>query len=383
MKSETTDRTELSTQRESRGLIAAFVILLLGALVLYHLSRQDPAELQRRATKLLTDLRQAQEKNPDLQTLLVLNHLQEQESESYAKGMFQHVSLALFVSCFLIVGVEIHSRRAARRDMQRHFHEVTKNVFEGVAQRLLGETMTSELKAILLEDFVKARAGYHITFERAPDDKISDWIIVRLESWYDVRNLTGEPADFPFVTSILGYHKEKVVVDGKQVEFPYFVGVEINGKNVPVSTLQDSRDPFMLKKKILLPKDMSVLTSFKVVTRLLYRTKDSMVFSSSYAMESSEIAISNQVADSIGKCEAVALHKHTEQVTPRTEGKWEFSRALLPGQGWYVCWDRSSTNERRAAQRVAGADKVTITPSENAEVVTMTPSNILEPPTTG
>jgi len=196
--------------------------------------------------------------------------------------------------------------------------------------------MTSELKAILLEDFVKARAGYHITFERSPDDKSTDWIIVRLESWFDVRNLTGEPADFPFRTSIFGYHKERVVVDGVQVEFPYFVSVEIKGEDIPVSTMQDSKNPFMLLKKVPLPRDMSVLTSFKVVTRLLYRTKDSMVLSSSYAMESSEIAVSNQVADSIGKCDAVVLHKHTEQVTPRTEGKWEFSRALLPGQGWYV-----------------------------------------------
>jgi hypothetical protein len=33
-----------------------------------------------------------------------------------------------------------------------------------------------------------------------------------------------------------------------QVEFPYFVSMEIKGENVQVSTLQDSKNPFMLSK---------------------------------------------------------------------------------------------------------------------------------------
>lgn len=352
-----------------------FVILLLLALITHHYSRQDADQLQERAAKVLADLRQLQEqKIPESQTLLLLKYFEREESGSYYRGILQHVSLALFVSCFLFLAVEIHTRRAARQDMQRHLDEVTKNVFEGVAQRLLGERMTLELRAILLEDFVKTRAGYHITFEKSPDDTSDDWVVVRIESWYDVRNLTGEPADFPFLTSLLGYHREKVVVDGREVEFPHFVSVTIDGKDVPLSTLQDAENPLTLKRKIPLPKDMSAVTPFRVITRLLYKTKDSLVFSSSYAMESSAITVSNQVAHLVGKSSAVVLHKHTEQVTPRAEGSWEFSRALLPGQGWYVWWDRISDKGLTTQNKPQRHEEVTMTPSSKAENVTITPS---------
>ena len=129
-----------------------------------------------------------------------------------------------------------------------------------------------------------------------------------------------------------------MTVDGKQIDFPYFVSVTIDDKDCPLAELQDAKnpDPFTLEKKIPFSKD---ILSIKVVARLPYRTKDSVVLSSRYGMEQSEITVNNEAANLIGKCEAVVLHKHTEQVKPRTTGHWEFGRALLPGQGWYVYWE--------------------------------------------
>jgi hypothetical protein len=115
--------------------------------------------------------------------------------------------------------------------------------------------------------------------------------------------------------------------------------VTIDDKDCPLTELRDAKnpDPFTVQKKIPFSKD---LLSVKVVARLLYRTKDSVVLSSTYGMEQSVVTVSNEAANLVGKCEAVVLHKHTEQVRPRTTGQWEFDRALLPGQGWYVYWDR-------------------------------------------
>ncbi len=195
----------------------------------------------------------------------------------------------------------------------------------------------------LKEDFVKAKAGYHITFEK-PLDSIDNlpgdgWVSVKFQSWYDLRNLTGKLVNFPFVTTLLGDHRKTAVVDGKALEYPHFVSVEINDIEVPLTELQDEKDPLTLRGPIPLPKSMAEVTPVKVTVRQLYRTKDSVVCSSTLAMEQSEITVSNQVADLVGTTEAVVLHKHTEQVKPRNDGKWEFSRALIPGQGWYVYWE--------------------------------------------
>ena len=51
-----------------------------------------------------------------------------------------------------------------------------------------------------------------------------------------------------------------------------------------------------------------------------------------------------------GTTSAVVLHKRTEQVKPRNDGKWEFSRALLPGQGWYVYLGWSGEKMRRTRE---------------------------------
>jgi hypothetical protein len=352
------------------------VFLLLLAFSTYYLSRPDPAELQNRAMKVMNELRQLQEqKASDAQSLsLLLTQVEQEENRNFTRGIWQHLSHALFVACILILAVEVHTRRATRKDMQRHVDDVTRNVFQGVSQRLLGEGISSELKSILREDFVKQRAGYQLTFEGSPDGN-SDWVIVRQESWYDVRNLTREPEDFPFRTSLLGYHKRKVTVNGKQMEFPCFVSVTIDDEDCPLTELQDAKnpDPFTLRKKIPFSKD---LLSVKVVTRLLYRPKDSVVLSSTYGMEQSEVTVSNEAANLVGKCEAVVLHKHTEQVKPRTSGQWEFSRALLPGQGWYVYWEQKDTQTPSSQGQSSGGNDQTVALSNNHTTAHS------EPPTT-
>jgi len=202
---------------------------------------------------------------------------------------------------------------------------------------LLGERISDELRSILREDFVKERAGYQITFEGVPDDN-KERVIVQQESWYDVRNLTAEGQDFLFRTSLLGFEKLKVTVNGQPEEFPHFVTVTIDDQDQPLAQLQDKTkpDPLYLQKTVPFTGH---LISVKIVTRMLFRPKDSIVLSSTYGMERSEVTISNGVAHVVGKCDAVVLHKHTDKVKPRTSGQWEFDRALLPGQGWYVYWE--------------------------------------------
>jgi len=350
--------SEWNQWRDFKIFVLWIVFLLLLASWTYYLSRPDPADLQGRAMKVMNDLRQLQEqKASEAQSLsLLLTQLEQEENRNFWKGIEQHLSHALFVACILILAVEIHTRKAARKDMQRHVDDVTRNVFQGVSQRLLGERISSELRSILREDFVKERAGYQITFEGAPDGATSDWVIVRQESWYEVRNLLRETQDFPFRTSLLGYDKQKVTVNGTQMELPCFVGVTIDDKDCPLTELQDSKnpDPFTLQKKIPFSKE---LLSVKVVARLLYRPKDSVVLSSSYGMEQSVVTVSNEAANLVGKCEAVVLHKHTEQVRPRTTGQWEFDRALLPGQGWYVYWDRKDTTPPSSEGQSSGSDQ--------------------------
>jgi hypothetical protein len=205
--------------------------------------------------------------------------------------------------------------------------------------------------------------------------------------------LTGKVVNFPFQTTLLGHHRKTAAVDGKTVEYPHFVSVDINDLDVPLAQLQDKDEPLRLRGKIPLPKSMAELTPVKVTVRQLYRTKDSVVCSSGLAMEHSEITVSNQVANLVGTTEAVVLHKHTEQVRPRNDGKWEFARALLPGQGWYVYWESVAEERKRSAsssssqvknsQPSAPQEKVTITPSERRDDVTITPSNIADRPGTG
>jgi hypothetical protein len=345
------------SELKSFSIWLAFLFLL--AFSMYYVSRPDPAELQRRAMKVMNDLRQLEEqKGSDAQSLnLLLTQLETEENRNFTRGIWQHLSHALFVACFLIIAVEVHTRRVARRDMQRHVDDVTRNVFQGVSQRLLGERISAELRSILREDFVKERAGYQITFEGTPDND-QERVIVRQESWYDVRNLTGERQDFPFRTSLLGFDKRKVMVNGRQEEFPYFVSVTIDDQDQPITQLQDSGkpDPLFLQKTVPFTRE---IVSVKIVTRMLFRLKDAIVLSSSHGMERSEITVSNGVAHLVGKCDAVVLHKHTERVRPRTSGQWEFDRALLPGQGWYVYWEPKETTPASQTQQLGDNNTVT------------------------
>jgi hypothetical protein len=325
---------------------------------------------------VLQDLRNLEEQKQEVRALsLLLSRLREEDNAGFARAIAQHVSHALFVACFLILVVEVHARRSARRDMQRHVDDVTKNVFQGVSQRLLGECISTELRAILLEDFVKQSAGYHLTFERLPDSGDTEWIIVQHETWYDVRNLTREKVDFPLSASLLGYHRQTVVVEGQRVEFPHFVKVEIDNSEVPLASLGTDGDRLTLSKNIQFPSEIEPL-KVKVVARFLHRAEDSIVFSSPYAIEKSSVFVSNQLSHVVGNVQAVVLHKHTEGVMPRTSCQWEFSRGLLPGQGWFVCWEKLI---QPVDSKPTQAAPVTITPPDK---VTMTPPLISNPPNT-
>jgi hypothetical protein len=320
---------------EFKAALPWLVVLFLAAFVMFYLSRPDSVELERRARTVVGEIKNVPE--PDIG--LVLREFQAEENESVWRTICQHISHALFVACFLILAVEIRARRVARKDMNSHVDLVTKSVFEGISQRLLGESISTELRDILREDFVKQRAGYQLTFERMDDS--STWVIVKQETWFDVRNLTREVRKFPFSTSLLGYNRQTVNIDGKPVEFPHFVEAKFNDEEQDLNGLYDGKDPNHLSLRRLLdcPVDSDKPLKTKVIARVLYRSQDSVVFSSSYGMEESEVIVANQIARVVASCDAVVLHKHTEQVVPRSSGHWEFKRALLPGQGWYVYWE--------------------------------------------
>lgn len=326
-----------SSSTEYKTLIPWLAFLFLLASWTYYLSRPAPDELKNRALQMMQDFNQHKE-SEGAQLSILLTQLEKEEKRNFTRGILQNISHALFVACFLIVAVEIHTRRAARKDLQRHVDDVTKNVFQGVSQRLLGESISSELRSILRENFVKQRAGYQLTFEGTPDGS-SDWVRVRQETWYELRNLTNEPQDFPFHASLLAYPTETVTVNGKKIRFPHFVSVTINGEDQRLDELKDSKDPNPYSLRKVIPISRNPL-SITVVIRFLAKSKDSVVLSSRYGMESSEVSISNEAPQVIGNCSAVVLHMYTDQVKPRASGHWEFGRALLPGQGWYVYWDR-------------------------------------------
>src|ERR1700674_5848759 len=125
--------------RDFKNFSLWIVFLLLLAFSTYYFSRPDPAALRNRAMKVMNDFRQLQEeKASEAQALsLLLTELEQEESWNFRRGIGQHLSHALFVACILILAVEVHPRRATGKDMQRHVDDVTKNVFQGVSQRLL------------------------------------------------------------------------------------------------------------------------------------------------------------------------------------------------------------------------------------------------------
>ena len=93
------------------------------------------------------------------------------------------------------------------------------------------------------------------------------WIVS--ESPYDVRNLTGKLAKFPFETSLLGHHRKTAITDGEAMEYRHFVSVNINDHDVPLASSRTKRSPIPLRGTIPLPKESREVTPVKVTVRQL------------------------------------------------------------------------------------------------------------------
>ncbi len=318
-----------------------FLILLLVATVLYYLSRQAPLQLKDKARTRAVELRKLQDlKSEDWaieRTLMA--YMVEDEQQSFFVEIAKHVSLALFVSCILIIAVEVHARRVERRELRRYLQQVTENVFAGVSQRLLGTKTTTELTSILRQDFAKDKCGYQITFQPPPDGNPPDRVVALFETWYSVRNLSNSPAEFPFEVNLIGQEKGEIILHEEKVELPDFITVKIAGKEVPPDELKDAKKSLRIEKRIFLSDDSEARVDVYVAARLLYRTRSTEIMYSDTVMEGSSVVVINEAPNLIGRCEASVLHPAFKEVSNPARGRWEFQRPLLPGQGWYVNWE--------------------------------------------
>ena len=326
---------------ESKTAAVILMIIFLIAMLTYYLSRQDPVQLQDKARTRAAELRALQQRGADdlgiERTLMV--YMVQDERQSFFVEALKHVSLALFVSCILIVAVDTHTRRAARRDLQRHLQQVTENVFAGVAQRLLGSKTATELASILRQDFAKDNCGYQFTFLPLSEAKLPDRVVALFETWYSLRNLSNSPAEFPFEVSLIGQEKGEVTINGDRVELPHFVSVKIAGKEIAGNQFRKEGEPLRVKQRVFLSEDPEARVQVYAAVRLLYRTRGAEVLFSDVVMEGSSIVVVNQAPQLIDKCEASVLHPAYAEVTSPATGRWEFARPLLPGQGWYVTWE--------------------------------------------
>src|SRR6266403_4576683 len=96
-----------------RTLAIVWVVTLLLAIVLFFVSWEGSLALEERAAKLLKEVRVLQDQKADDAQVehALMVHLMEGARNSQWLGMTRHISLALFVSCILMVVVEVHTRR--------------------------------------------------------------------------------------------------------------------------------------------------------------------------------------------------------------------------------------------------------------------------------
>ena len=321
--------------------IVVIVVLALGLGILsYNLSERNAVDLQDVGTRLATqvqELRMRGGNDADLSRLFIGTAVN-LSRESYASGLLQHISLALFVSVVLILGVDLHTRRVSRKEFEAYRAIVTQDVWQAVGKRLLGSQIAKQIDQLLRVTVAKERCVYRIRLGLAYEEVPEGRVVVRVESRYALRNLTGGRTEYPVGVSFVSCvgMAGSVRSGGQQVDLPRLLALEVDGKDVmKAASFEGEKREFHSKVEFgQAGERKEVYLSIEAI----YRATDWETFISETPIENLEVFVINEQPALLEVLDLEVFHPSQASLKKQFEGSWRFEEALFPGQGFSVRW---------------------------------------------
>ena len=174
--------------------------------IAYWQSKPNAQEFHRRATDVLKELLQSwgPEGPGETTSEIIVGILESAYLESYKGSFWDHLAVALAVSIILFLAVELHTRERARKDFQAQIQSVTEKTWEGIGGRLLGPKICQEVDEVLKANAAKQECRYILTFQEVREFNGQECVIVLVENYFQLRNLTGVGGEkFPVLVTLV------------------------------------------------------------------------------------------------------------------------------------------------------------------------------------
>ena len=256
--------------------------------------------------------------------------------------------MAFTVSLVSLLTLEFYVKRLQWKDLKIQFETLTNKVWEGIAQRLLGDKISEQIDQIMKLDAVKSECHYTITFKELRKHNDEEWVVVVVENSYKLRNSTVfSDRKFTVGASLFGFAE----ID----DCPKFLELKVDTEPVSLEALK-ANEKKSFEHSIGLPGDPNKFITVSMSMRLAYHLTGFETFvTDKAAIEQLTIAVNNQLPEILGKFRVDPLHMHSDALEELSLGvSWRSRRAFLPGQAFQLSWAR---NEKTALSPQEAAPK--------------------------
>jgi len=254
-----------------------------------------------------------------------------------------HIPVAFLVAGILTLTIEYH----ARKRTQEFERDIAADVFRGLLNHIVSPAIFDEIDSFLRAPWVRKGCEYIITFDRPYPEMPDDYFVIRRETSFEVENLTAREVDFP-VKSSYSAHPDRTPEAWKR---DFHLKLVVRDTEIELAPLVSKGVDF-----VTLSYDLRLKPKESVRVYLCGEEPSRLeAGSNSYTQGTTAISIrvdvKNLYPDAIRDIGVYMHHPAHEQMT-QWIGRYELSRAFLPGQGFEIRW-RTARRTRDAEQSEA------------------------------
>lgn len=293
---------------------------------------------------------------PSISEMFVLEEIK-MAHRSFWNEAALHASIGFFVAAALIVAVELRVKKLHQYEMRQMREDIARNVWQAVAGRSLPSTVTSQLDNVLRQNFIKEELEYVLTLEPVPgtfenqayQGKENEYISVKREETYYIRNISAEPRPYDFGADLINQYPEFRFIASSgtsTISFPRHCSLTIGKDDIPLPA--DCSKPWEHETK---PIPANGRLKIHHVCMQIYRVADVDFEAEMRPVDGVRVRVHNQVAQRVKVKDALLTHPMMKQFErePSYEQRnadfehlsWHFPGGLLPGHTIIVIWEAS------------------------------------------
>jgi hypothetical protein len=258
-----------------------------------------------------------------------------------------HLAIGFLVAGIVVWAIEFDSKKTTHQEIKEFVdlvHQeiedfvglVSRDVFKAVLERIVPDTVFTEVKNVLLSEVSRTKCKYRITLFRgqAPEG----YFVIRRELGFTVENRLDRSVIFPVRSTHVSDDTAPISLEEAGRHFHLMLTIDEE-----VIPLEPKKNLFLREGRIVLEHTHTLApgTSSDIFLKGEEQTRIE-AGQNSYLQGTPvvgiEVEVKNEYPDVIGIVDVHMNHPSASAMKRDAFGRYVLDRAFLPGQGFYIVW---------------------------------------------